>query len=104
MYCSHRLPCPSQIDIAAITQLLDAAALDRDSIPAQIREQYQASIHKASECIACGSCESKCPFNVQIIENMEKAAAFFEQKYNCEPAALYMPSFFCLTIVHAMHL
>src|SRR5665647_1455735 len=78
MYCNHCLPCPSQIDIAAIIKLLDVAAFDENNIPAQIREQYHASSHKASECIACGNCEAKCPFSVNIIENMENAARLFE--------------------------
>ena len=78
MYCNHCLPCPSEIDIAATTRLLDVASLDEKNIPVQIREQYTASLHKASECIACGSCEARCPFSVKVIENMEKAARLFE--------------------------
>ena len=78
MYCNHCLPCPSNIDIAATTKLLDIAALDENNIPTQIRQQYNASLHKASECIACGACESKCPFSVKVIENMEKAARIFK--------------------------
>lgn len=78
MYCNHCLPCSSQIDIAAITKLLDVATLDTSNIPAQIREEYNAKSHKASECIACGDCEVKCPFGVKIIENMENAARLFE--------------------------
>lgn len=76
-YCNHCLPCPSQIDIAATTRLLDVASLD-NTITAQLREQYDALDHKASECIACGSCEDRCPFSVQVIENMSRAAALFE--------------------------
>jgi predicted aldo/keto reductase-like oxidoreductase len=76
-YCNHCLPCPSQIDIAATTRLLDVASLD-NIITAKLRDQYDALEHKASECIACGSCESRCPFGVQVIENMNRAAALFE--------------------------
>ena len=61
-----------------MTKLLDIASLDRAPIPDRIREQYRDSAHKASECIACGSCEAKCPFNVRVIENMERAAGLFE--------------------------
>ncbi|MGE5613191.1 MAG: aldo/keto reductase [Bacillota bacterium] len=76
-YCNHCLPCPSQIDIAATTRLLDIASLDGIVTP-KLREQYDALPRKASECIACGSCESKCPFSVRVIENMNRAAALFE--------------------------
>lgn len=76
-YCNHCLPCPSEIDIAATTRLLDIASLDGKVTP-QLREQYDALRSKASDCIACGSCESRCPFHVNVIENMNKAAALFE--------------------------
>lgn len=78
MYCNHCLPCPSNIDIAATTKLLDIAALDESNIPAQIRGQYNTFLHKASDCIECGNCESKCPFNVKVIENMKNATRIFE--------------------------
>lgn len=78
MYCNHCLPCPSQIDIAAITRLLDIGSLDKMNIPTKIQEQYNSSLHKASECIACGNCEDRCPFGVKVIENMEEAANLFE--------------------------
>ena len=28
-------------------------------------------------CIACGGCESRCPFGVSVIERMKKAAELF---------------------------
>ncbi len=78
MYCNHCLPCPANIDIAAITKLLDIATLDEKNIPPQISKQYEESLHKASDCIACGSCEEKCPFSVKVIDNMVQAARIFE--------------------------
>lgn len=78
VYCNHCLPCPSQIDIAAVTKLLDIAALDENNVPAEIREQYNTVTHKASECIACGNCEARCPFDVKVIGNMNRAVRLFE--------------------------
>ncbi|WP_429144474.1 4Fe-4S binding protein [Anaerotaenia torta] len=31
-----------------------------------------------SDCIKCGSCESKCPFSVPVMVNMDKAAEIFQ--------------------------
>ena len=31
----------------------------------------------AGACVACGACESRCPFGVPVIENMKKAGALF---------------------------
>jgi predicted aldo/keto reductase-like oxidoreductase len=78
MYCNHCLPCPSQIDIAAVTRCLDIALLDEGNIPQAIKSQYRALEHHAGECTACGSCEERCPFSVPVIQNMEKTAGLFE--------------------------
>ena len=77
MYCSHCLPCPSEIDVAGITRYLDIAALDENNIPPQVSRDYLALKHRASECITCGNCEKRCPFSVPIVQNMKKAAAMF---------------------------
>ncbi|MCL2424948.1 MAG: aldo/keto reductase [Oscillospiraceae bacterium] len=74
VYCSHCQPCPVEIDIAAVTKLLDIANLDRDNVPPSIKSHYQNLAHKGDECIKCGHCEERCPFSVPIIQNMADAA------------------------------
>ncbi|MDR0464581.1 MAG: aldo/keto reductase [Treponema sp.] len=78
-YCSHCQPCPVQIDIASVNKYLDIAKLDPENIPLSIRSHYQSLKHKGGECIKCGNCESRCPFGVPVIENMEKAEMYFKQ-------------------------
>ncbi|MDR0718301.1 MAG: aldo/keto reductase [Treponema sp.] len=77
VYCSHCLPCPAEINIAEVNKYLDAALLDPEHIPQTVTERYRALKHRGSECIACGSCEKKCPFSVPVVERMKKAAALF---------------------------
>ncbi len=79
VYCNHCQPCPSEIDIASVTKYLEIAALDPEQVPPGVRQHYSALEHKASECIECGSCEERCPFNVSVIENMRRAAQTFGQ-------------------------
>lgn len=76
-YCNHCLPCPSNIDIAAVNKYLDIARLDRANVPPSIRSHYTGLSHGGAECIACGSCEERCPFGVPVIENMKDAADIF---------------------------
>lgn len=78
VYCSHCQPCPVDIDIAAVNKYLDIARLDGENIPPSIRSHYTALANGGSACIACGSCEERCPFGVPIIENMAAAARIFE--------------------------
>ena len=76
MYCSHCDPCPSHIDIATVTKFLNLARA-QSAIPETVREHYGLLEHHAGECIRCGACEKRCPFNVPVMENMVKAKQVF---------------------------
>ncbi len=76
MYCNHCRPCPAGIDIAMVNKFYDLAAM-QDSVPASVKAHYLALEKNASDCIACGGCESRCPFGVKIVERMEKARELF---------------------------
>lgn len=76
MYCNHCLPCPQEIDIAVVHQYYDLAR-NLTEMPATIREHYLTLHAHASDCIACGACEERCPFGVEVIQNMDKAGALF---------------------------
>jgi predicted aldo/keto reductase-like oxidoreductase len=77
LYCNHCQPCPSRIDIAAVTRYTDIAALKERDIPPTVAQHYTALEKHGSDCIACGACEEKCPFAAPVIANMEKAARIF---------------------------
>jgi len=77
VYCNHCLPCPAQIDIAAVHRYLDIARLDDGNIPPSILSHYNGLAHGGADCVKCGSCEMQCPFEVEIRENMKRAAGLF---------------------------
>lgn len=74
VYCNHCQPCPVDIDIAMVNKYLDIALLDVSHIPPSIIQHYNSLPANGTDCIACGSCEDKCPFSVPIITNMVRAA------------------------------
>ena len=76
MYCGHCAPCPKGIDVALVTKFLNLAAAQGE-IPETMREHYAVLEHKAGECVGCGSCEKRCPFQVPVMENMKRAAGMF---------------------------
>lgn len=76
MYCGHCAPCPVAIDVAALTKLL-VLAEGHGEIPETVREHYAALAHHAGECVGCGQCESRCPFEVRVRENMARARRVF---------------------------
>lgn len=75
-YCGHCAPCPSGIDIAMVNKLLDLALM-QEEVPASLKEHYKGLSANAGDCMACGSCEQRCPFDVKVIERMEKARELF---------------------------
>jgi predicted aldo/keto reductase-like oxidoreductase len=77
LYCNHCLPCPAGIDIAAVTKYLDIAEKDNNAVTRGAGLHYRELSAYGSDCTQCGNCESKCPFSVPIMKNMERAAELF---------------------------
>ena len=75
-YCGHCQPCSSGIDIAMVNKLFDLAK-NHDEVPASVQEHYSNLKFNATECIACGDCEPRCPFNVHIVDVMLDAQDLF---------------------------
>ena len=75
-YCGHCKPCPMDIDIAMVNKFYDLATA-QPSVPESVKAHYLALERKASDCIGCQSCESRCPFGVSVAERMRKTAELF---------------------------
>ena len=75
-YCGHCQPCSSGIDIAMINKLFDLAK-NHDEVPESVQEHYNNLKYNATECIACGECELRCPFEVHIVDVMLDAQDLF---------------------------
>lgn len=76
MYCGHCAPCSMEIPIAEVNKFYNLTVAE-GKVPETVREHYASLSHHASDCIACGLCETRCPFGVKIIEGMERAADTF---------------------------
>ena len=72
-YCGHCKPCPVDIDIAMVNKLYDLATM-QDGVPPSVKEHYADLSSHASDCIGCGACEERCPFDVPVTERMKKTA------------------------------
>ena len=76
-YCGHCKPCPVDIDIAMVNKFYYLATMQPE-VPSSLREHYKALSVNASDCIACGGCETRCPFGVKIVEKMAAAVEIFK--------------------------
>ena len=75
-YCGHCKPCPMNIDIALVNKYYDLAEIQ--GAPSDtLKDHYGSLSVKASACIGCHECESRCPFGVDIAQRMKKAEALF---------------------------
>ena len=75
-YCGHCAPCPVHIDIAMVNKLYDLATMQEET-PPTVRAHYESLERNAEDCVACGGCETRCPFCVHVIERMQKAKEVF---------------------------
>jgi predicted aldo/keto reductase-like oxidoreductase len=79
-HCTYCLPCTVNISIPAVLALLDHSERFSYEWPSH-RRAYDALEVKADECVECGECESRCPFQVPIIERLKAAHKKFSQPY-----------------------
>ncbi len=75
-YCGHCAPCPGGIDIAMVNKLYDLAVMT-EKPSSSVIDHYRCLTANASDCIACGGCETRCPFGVKVTDRMAKAKKLF---------------------------
>jgi hypothetical protein len=73
-YCNHCLPCPAHIDIGQTLRLLDLAEM---GLTPALRAAYAELPAPAGDCIECGACEERCPFDVPTVSRIAEAANIF---------------------------
>jgi predicted aldo/keto reductase-like oxidoreductase len=80
VWCKHCLPCPQEIDIPFVIYCLEYVEFYSGTRASEQynRELYASLPAKASECIECEVCLERCPFDVDIIAKMHRAAEVFE--------------------------
>lgn len=67
--CGYCLPCPQEIDIPV--QFLMEGYYTRYNLKEWATERYGSLSKKASDCIKCGKCETRCPYDLPIREMLD---------------------------------
>ena len=73
--CGYCAPCTAGIDIPSC--FLFEGYLKRYDLAHWAKERYSGMKVKASACIGCGKCETRCPYELPIREKLRAVAAAF---------------------------
>lgn len=73
--CNYCAPCSVGINIPSV--FLFAGYLERYGLASWAKDRYQSLSVKASACIDCGICETRCPYELPIREMLKKAVIDF---------------------------
>ena len=73
--CNYGQPCAAGISIS--NAFLFHGYLSRYGLEEWARGRYAMLAKTASDCIGCGACEARCPYNLPIREMLKKAAVKF---------------------------
>lgn len=73
--CNYCAPCSAGINIPSV--FLFEGYLARYGLAQWARERYDTLDKKASDCIGCGACETRCPYSLPIRKMLKKAAQEF---------------------------
>lgn len=73
--CNYCAPCTVGIGIPGVFMM--EGYYSRYDLKEWAKARYDAFAHKASECVQCGICETRCPYHLPIREMMQNAAKVF---------------------------
>ncbi len=74
--CGECLPCPQNINVAAILRF--HTLFQAYGLKIWAKKLYNALEVKAPNCTGCGECEEKCPYQLPIVRMLNKAMLDFQ--------------------------
>lgn len=74
--CNYCAPCAAGMSI--YTQFLLEGYYKRYNLKQWASDRYNNQAKKASDCIECGICETRCPYDLPIREMMKRVSKLFE--------------------------
>ena len=73
--CNYCAPCTAGISISGV--FLMEGYYSRYNLQQWATDRYKAMAKKASDCVDCGVCETRCPYQLPIRKMLQKAKAVF---------------------------
>ena len=73
--CNYCAPCTAGISISGV--FLMEGYYSRYNLQQWATDRYKAMAKKASDCVDCGICETRCPYQLPIRKMLQKAKTVF---------------------------
>lgn len=79
--CDYCNGCPQKVSISMIFDLYNKAHMyqNKEKYANQYKDFLMNSQHDATQCVECGLCESLCPQNIPIIQELKRVHDYFTQ-------------------------
>lgn len=75
--CGYCGPCTAGIDIPSIFVL--QAYKERYGLPDWAEDRYKSTQRRAKDCIECGICEERCPYDLPIRDMLKRVRKIFNE-------------------------
>jgi len=75
--CGYCAPCPQGIDIPSM--FVFRSYKERYNLASWAEERYNSMKNTAKDCIECGACEEKCPYNLPIRKMLKEVRKTFNE-------------------------
>lgn len=75
--CGYCAPCPQGIDIPSM--FIFSGYKERYGLGAWAEDRYFAQKNRAKDCVECGACEKKCPYELPIRKMLAKVRGTFNE-------------------------
>ncbi len=76
--CEYCSPCPEGINIP--TMFIFDGYYSRYNLQDWATERYWSQQKTAHDCVKCGICETRCPYNLPIRDMLDQVASHFERR------------------------
>jgi predicted aldo/keto reductase-like oxidoreductase len=76
--CGYCMPCPQEVDI--VTLMTMETLVKRFPADRLSEGWISGAAGSAENCIECGECEDKCPYDLPIVEEIQRGAEAFQRE------------------------
>lgn len=81
--CGYCMPCPAGIEINTCARM--SLMIRRAPVAAQLTPESQEKMRRIEECLHCGQCSSKCPYNLDTPRLLEENYKDYVEILNGKP-------------------